>query len=161
MHPKQNNKEGRTYLQGLRPFKKLIPKNLKKILNKRGYTYSEIVGKWNIIVGDKIANACFPKSVLSKKNDQSSILNLSVKRGEEIEIEYSKNFIMNKINSYFGYQLISEIKLETFSDVNIKKKNTVDESLKKSLSKFDREIANINNQKIKDALCKLINIIKK
>ena len=42
-------------------------------------------------------------------------LMLAIKRGDEINIEYSKNEIINKINSYFGYKLINEIKLQTFN----------------------------------------------
>ena len=52
MHIKKiDNNKVKTYLQGLRPFKNSIPKNLKKILSKRGYVYAEILGKWIFLIG--------------------------------------------------------------------------------------------------------------
>ena len=61
-----------------------------------------------------------------------SVLALGIKRGDEILIEYSKKEIMDKINSYFGYKLIDEIKLQTFrSEINKNKE-------KKITGKFSR-----------------------
>ena len=56
MHTKSNINQGIFYIQGLRPFKDTLPKNVKKILNKKGYTCSEILNKWNYLVGNKISN---------------------------------------------------------------------------------------------------------
>ena len=47
MHNKQNNKESKTYVQGLRPFGNTLPRGIKGILKKNGYNYSEIINKWN------------------------------------------------------------------------------------------------------------------
>ena len=162
MHYKQNNKEGRSYLQGLRPFKSSMPKSLKKILNKRGYLYSEIIGKWNNLVGDEIAKFSFPKSIsMSKGSTGGKTLLISVKRGNEIEIEYLKKQIIDRINSYFGYNLIGEIRLETFSSSdknNLEKKKYF---LKNDTEKFITQIKKIDNKKIKDALYNLLKMIKK
>ena len=49
------------------------------------------------------------------KGDTNGTLVLAVKRGNEITVEYSKKEIINKINSYFGYRLINEIRLKTFN----------------------------------------------
>ena len=43
MHYKQNNKESKTYVQGLRPFGNTLPRGIKGILKKSGYNYSEII----------------------------------------------------------------------------------------------------------------------
>ena len=115
MHYKQNNKESKTYVQGLRPFGNTLPRSVKGILKKNGYNYSEIISKWNLLVGKDISSCCYPKSIKMTRGDKSGTLILSIERGNEINIEYSKNEIINKINSYFGYKLISTIKLKTFS----------------------------------------------
>ena len=47
MHFKKSIKQGSFYIQGLRSFKDTLPKNLKKILNKRGYVYSDIINNWS------------------------------------------------------------------------------------------------------------------
>ena len=47
MRHKQNNKESKTYVQGLRSFGSVLPRGIKGILKKSGYNYSEIISKWN------------------------------------------------------------------------------------------------------------------
>jgi len=123
MHYKQNNKESKTYVQGLRSFGNTLPRSVKSILKKNGYNYSEIISKWSLLVGKNISNCSYPKSIKMIKGNTDGILVLAVKRGNEINVEYSKKEIINKINSYFGYQLISEIRLKTFSAETKKIKN--------------------------------------
>ena len=115
MHYKQNNKESKTYVQGLRPFGSVLPHGVKGILKKNGYNYSEIINKWNFLVGKNIANYCYPKSIKMSQTNKNGTLFLSVQRGNELDIEYSKKDIINKINSYFGYKLIDEVRLQTFN----------------------------------------------
>ena len=116
MHYKQSNKESKTFVQGLRPFGNTLPRGVRGILKKSGYNYSEIIGKWSALVGNEISSCAYPKAIKIKKGNLNGTLVLAVKRGDEIKIEYSKKNIINKINSFFGYKLISEIKLTTFSN---------------------------------------------
>ena len=113
MHHKQNNKESKTYVQGLRPFGNTLPRGLKGILKKNGYNYSEIISKWNLLVGKQIANFCYPKSIKMTKNNKNGILNLAVERGNEIDAEYAKKDIINKgtldINSPFIFPKLASI----------------------------------------------------
>tara|TARA_B100001123_G_scaffold415021_1_gene515127 strand:- start:194 stop:673 length:480 start_codon:yes stop_codon:yes gene_type:complete len=159
MHYKQNNKETKTYVQGLRPFGNTLPRGVKGILKKNGYNYSEIISKWNLLVGKDISNYSYPKSIKMTHKDKSGTLILSVERGNEINIEYSKKEIINKINSYFGYKLINEIKLQTFNSSNKKgkEKNILDRSSKK----FKEKINEIKNKDIRDSLSKFLDIAKK
>ena len=158
MHHKQNNKESKTYVQGLRPFGNTLPRGLKGILKKNGYNYSEIISKWSMLVGKDISNCSYPKSIKMKKGNSNATLIIGIKRGDEIQIEYSKKEIMDKINSYFGYKLIDEIKLETFSSKIIKKKEgKVSQRISKNLEK---KINEIKNESIKNSLSQLLKAIK-
>ena len=159
MHYKRNNKESKTYVQGLRPFVNTLPRGIKGILKKNGYNYSEIINKWNILVGRDISNCCYPKSIKMTKGNENGTLILSVERGNEINVEYSKNEIINKINSYFGYKLINEIRLQTFNSLN--KKNKDKNIQNKSSKKFKEKINEIKNKDIRDSLKQLLNIAKK
>ena len=158
MHNKQNNKESRSYVQGLRPFGNTLPRGIKGILKKNGYNYSEIINKWNFLVGQDISNCCYPKSIKVSRANKNGILVLSVERGNEINVEYSKQEIINKINSYFGYKLISEIRLQTFNSVNIKQKKQ--NILSKSSKKFEKKINEIKNKEIRNSLSKLLDVAK-
>ena len=157
MHNKQNNKESKTYVQGLRPFGNTLPRGLKGILKKNGYNYSEIVSKWNMLVGKAISNCSYPKSIKMKKGDSSGILVLAIKRGDEINIEYSKSEIINKINSYFGYKLINEVRLLV---VNSKAKQKNKNTLKVSNKNFKEKINEIKSSNIRNALSQLLKTVK-
>ena len=157
MHYKQNNKESKTYVQGLRPFGNTLPRGIKGILKKSGYNYSEIISKWNMLVGRDISSCSYPKSIKMTKGNTNGLLVLAVKRGNEITVEYSKKEIINKINSYFGYQLINEVRL---LNINSKKKK---ERKRKNLFKFskdfEKKINQVKNKKIKKSLSQLLNAI--
>ena len=159
MHNKRNNKESKTYVQGLRVFGNTLPRSLKGILKKNGFNYSEIIGKWNTLVGKEIGNYCYPKSIKMENGTTNGILVLSVKRGNEIIIEYSKKKIINKINSYFGYQLINEIKLQASNIENKKKKN--DNKIENLPENYKNKINQIKNENIRNSLFELTNVMKK
>ena len=137
MHYKQNNKESKSYVQGLRPFGNTLPRGVKGILKKSGYNYSEIISKWNLLVGKDISSCAYPKSIKMTKDDTNGLLVLAVKRGNEITVEYSKKEIINKINSYFGYRLINEIRLKTINSEIKKVKNK--NILKKFSKNFEKK----------------------
>ena len=158
MHYKQNNKESKTYVQGLRPFGNTLPRGVKGILKKNGYNYSEIVSKWNMLVGKDISSCAYPKSIKMKKGDSNGTLVLTINRGDEINIEYSKKEIINKINSYFGYKLINEIKLQT---TNFEGKKTKNKNVLRKFSKnFEEKINEIKNKNIRNSLSQLLKTIK-
>ena len=158
MHHKQNNKESKTYVQGLRSFGNTLPRGVKSILKKNGYNYSEIISKWNMLLGSDISSCSYPKSIKMTKGDKNGTLVLAVKRGNEVDIEYSKKEIINKINSYFGYKLINEIRLETFNSETKKAKNK--NVLGKYSKNFEKKINEIKNENIKNSLSQLLDIIK-
>ena len=158
MHYKQNNKESKTYVQGLRPFGNTLPRGVKGILKKSGYNYSEIISKWSVLVGKDISSCTYPKSIKMKKRDSNGTLVLAIKRGDEINIEYSKREIINKINSYFGYKLINEIKLEAINFNSKKTKNK--NELRKFSKNFEEKINEIKNKNIRNSLSELLKTIK-
>ena len=158
MHYKQNNKESKTYVQGLRSFGNTLPRGVKGILKKNGYNYSEIISKWNMLVGKDISSCSYPKSIKMTQGDADGTLVLAVKRGNEITVEYSKKEIINKINSYFGYQLINEIRLQTFNS-EIKKKESR-HTLGKFTKNFEKKVNEIKSKNIRNSLSQLLDVIK-
>ena len=149
MHNKNNNKT-KTFIQGLRPFSSSIPKTLRKHLKKGGYNFSNIVDNWTKIVSEKISDACYPITVKMGKEMKDGVLVLNVIHGREMEIEYKKNEIMDKINSFFGYNCINNVtlkivsnkinkkklfpKIQNFEQIEEKMKNVKDNQLKRSLN---------------------------
>lgn len=149
MHSKNNNKT-QTFIQGLRPFSSSIPKTLKKHLRKGGYNYSNIVDNWTKIVSKKISDACYPITVKIGKDMKDGNLVLNVLHGKEMEIEYEKKEIMDKINSFFGYNCISQVTLKIVQNA-IKEKKKVFPKIK-NLSKIEEKMKKINNTELKSLL---------
>ena len=149
MHSKNNNKT-QTYIQGLRPFSSSIPKTLKKHLRKSGYNYSNIVDNWTKMMSRKISDACYPIKVKMGKDMKNGNLVLNVIHGKEIEIEYARREIIDKINSFFGYNCISHVTLKIIHDkINSKKK--VFPKIK-NFAKIEKKMKKINNNELKNSL---------
>ncbi len=148
MHSKNNNKS-QTFIQGLRPFSSSIPKTLKKHLRKGGYNYSNIVDNWTKMVSKKIADACYPITVKMGKEMREGTLVLNVVHGKELEVEYQKNEIMDKINSFFGYKCISNVVLKIMQDTVKPKKNF---PKIKDFSKIEDKMSKVNDDTLKSSL---------
>ena len=149
MHNKNNNKT-HTYIQGLRPFSSSIPKTLKKHLRKGGYNYSNIIDNWTKMVSKKISNACYPLTVKMGKDMKDGNLVLSVVHGKELEVEYEKKEIMDKINSFFGYNCISQVTLKIVQDTIDTKKKVFPEI--KNFSKIEKKMNKITDNELKRSL---------
>ena len=150
MHNKNNNNKSQNFIQGLRPFSSSIPKTLKKYLRKGGYNYSNIVDNWTKMVERKISDACYPITVKMGKEMRDGTLVLNVLHGKELEIEYEKKEIMDKINTFFGYKCISQVALKIVKEEANQKQNRF---LKiKNFSKIDEKINKVNDVQLKSSL---------
>ena len=83
----------------------------------------------------------------------NGILILNVIHGNELTVEYSKQEIIDKINSFFGFNCIKEIKLKVVQEKReIKKKLPLNETK----LNYNNELKNIKNERLKKTLNKLI-----
>jgi hypothetical protein len=76
-----------------------------------------------------------------------------VKRGHEVEAEYSKKIIIEKINKFFGYKVVEKIKLITFEGEQEKFRKEKKKDIKKN--DYLEQISVIKNDKIKKSLIEL------
>ena len=160
MHFKNNTKQRFKTIQGLRSFKDTLPKNIKKIIKKKGHIFSETLNNWKYIVGDDLFKICYPKSFKNSNKFGVSTLQIMVKRGHEIDLEYSKKIIMEKMNSFFGYAVVEKLKFISFDDVQTKfKKLDANENHVTNIKYADR-INSIKNDKIKKSLLELTKLFK-
>ena len=161
MQFKNNTKQRNTSIQGLRSFKDTLPKNLKKIINKKGHIYTETLNNWKYIVGENLFKICYPKSFKNSNRFGVSTLFIMVKRGHEVDMEYSKKEIMDKMNGFFGYSVVEKLKFISFDDdqtiLSYKKNNDKNVTIKK----YQNKIIGIKNDKIKKSLIELTKVFKK
>jgi hypothetical protein len=153
MHNKKDNNKTNTFIQGLRPFSKSLPRGLKKLLKKGSYNFSNIVDNWAKMVGKDLSNACYPSTVKMGKEMSNGTLVLNVIHGNELVVEYAKQEVIEKINSFFGFKCIKEVKLKVVQEKKSYKKNL---TLNKSELDYSNKLESIENEKLKKTLNKLI-----
>ena len=139
MHSKSNNNKSKNFIQGLRPLSISIPRGLKTIIKKRGYNFNNIIDNWTKMVG---------------KDMNNGTLTLNVLHGREIDVEYSKKIIIDKINGFFGYNYINQVKLKIISEKIPKEKTSKKNNLMNK--RFEKKLTNLQDPKLKNNLHKLI-----
>ena len=160
MQFKKYTKHRNRSIQGLRSFKDTLPKKIKKIINKKGHIYSETLSNWKYIVGENLFKVCYPKSFKNSNRFGVSTLLIMVKRGHEVDMEYSKKEIMDKMNSFFGYSVVEKLKFTSFDDE--KKIISKESNLEKNVTnkKYQKKINDVKNEKIKKSLLELTKVFK-
>ena len=157
---KNNIKQRNRSFQGLRSFKDTLPTNIKKIIKKKGHIFSETLNNWKYIVGDELFQICYPRSFKNSNKLGVSTLQVMVKRGHEVDLEYSKKEIMNKMNSFFGYTIVEKLKFISFDDVQTEFKKIDKNENHVTNNKYTDTINNIKNDKIKKSLLELTKLFK-
>ena len=160
MQFKNNSKQRFGSIQGLRSFKDTLPKNIKKVINKRGHIYSEILNNWKYIVGDNLFKVCYPKSFKNSNKFSVSTLLIMVQRGHEVELEYSKNEIIDRTNYFFQEEIVKRIKFISFEDEKKveDKKNLQDTNV--TNRNFINKVNTVKNDKIKKSLIELTKVFR-
>jgi hypothetical protein len=82
-----------------------------------------------------------------------------VKRGNEVDLEYSKKDIINKMKSFFGYSVVEKLKFMSFDEQKISNENDLKENV--TNNKFQMKINDVKNEKIKKSLLELTKVFKK
>ena len=155
MQFKNNTKQRNTSIQGLRSFKDTLPKNLKKIINKKGHIYSETLSNWKYLVGNELFKVCFPKTFKNSNRFGVSTLVVMVKRGHEVDVEYSKKNILDKMNNFFGYDVVEKLKFISFDDEQKTNSSNETKSNNVAISKNRDKIKDVRNEKIKKSLTEI------
>jgi hypothetical protein len=143
-----NKFTNKLFSQGLRPLQSLLPENAKKILKKEGFLHFEIIKNWKNIIGEKMFKDVVPLKI--KKINNENILTINVNKGVMIEIEYSRDQIVERVNSYLGFNAINKIQIlsKNYSIEIKKRKILLDE-------KIIKKINEIKNEKIKEIFLNL------
>ena len=160
MQFKKYTKQRNGSIQGLRSFKDTLPKNIKKVINKKGHIYSETLSNWKYIVGKNLFKVCYPKSFKNSNRFGVSTLMIMVKRGHEVDLEYSRKEIIDKMNNFFGYAVVEKLKFTSFDDENkilLKEDNEYENVTN---NKYQKKINDVKNEKIKKSLIELTRVFK-
>ena len=159
MQYNKNFKQRNSSIQGLRSFRDTLPKKVKKIIDKKGHIYSETLNNWKYIVGDELFKYCYPKSFKNSNRFGVSTLVIMVKRGHEVDLEYSKQEIMDKMNNFFGYSVVEKLKFTSFND-ETEISNVETQTINVTNNKFKEKIKDVKNDKLKKSLAELTRVFR-
>ena len=159
MQYNKNFKQRNSSIQGLRSFRDTLPKKIKKIIDKKGHIYSETLNNWKYIVGDELFKYCYPKSFKNSNRFGVSTLVIMVKRGHEVDLEYSKQEIMDKMNNFFGYSVVEKLKFTSFND-ETEISNEKTQTINVTNNKFKEKIKDVKNDKLKKSLAELTRVFR-
>ena len=164
MYMNQNNNK---------PKRKFIPQSIGDTLKKINRNFSSKFGKIEFIIHSKwpeIAGTYFseysqPQNILrlpEHENDVGEIvyknyLNVSVSPAAAIEFQHFKDTILEKINSYFGYKAIMDLRIQqnyipNAKNINKMKNKVLTEDESKNISD---EVNELSNKELKDSLIDL------
>jgi len=159
MQYNKNFKQRNSSIQGLRSFRDTLPKKIKKIIDKKGHIYSETLNNWKYIVGDELFKYYYPKSFKNSNRFRVSTLVIMVKRGHEVDLEYSKQEIMDKMNNFFGYSVVEKLKFTSFND-ETEISNVETQTINVTNNKFKEKIKDVKNDKLKKSLAELTRVFR-
>ena len=131
----------------LKPIHTLLPENLKKLIkNHPTSNYENLKKSWKKIVGENLSKKCELVKV-QKYNSENSIF-LKVDRNYLIDVDYSRDEIIENVNSFLGFKFASKIL------INIKE-NKSPQGVKKGLKlnkKMENLIDSLNDEELKNKL---------
>lgn len=105
--------EGRRSEQGLSSIAQTLMPFAKKLLGKKGFVEIDILTGWDKIVGAEMAKYSLPQRIHFPRDAKNGgTLYLSVPSGAfALEIQHREKYILDKINTYFGYNAVSAIRI--------------------------------------------------
>lgn len=157
----QISEERRT--QGLSSVSQTILPFAKQILGTKGFVEIDILTGWSDIVGEELAEFSLPQRIDFPRGQKSNgTLHLSVISGAfALEIQHREKYILEKINTHFGYQAVSKIKIAQDSSLATEKftKNNAPQTpitVSAEEENYIKELtSDLNNAELKKILVKL------
>ncbi len=116
-------KKNRTF-NSLKPIRTLLPENVKKLIKNKPITdFDSLRNSWNRVLGEETAKKC--QLIKIEKNNNKKSVFLKVDRQHLVEIDYSRDEIIKKINSFLGYEYVNKIlvNIEDNGSTQIKEKS--------------------------------------
>ena len=113
MNKENNDNQPRRGAGDLQSVAKSIMPLARSILGKKGFVEVDNLTDWSGIVGEELAAYTLPQKIDFKPNQKNNgILHLMVPSGAfALEIQHREKFILQKINTYFGYNAVSGLRI--------------------------------------------------
>ncbi len=97
---------------GLVSFGADVRRLIAPVLGKKGFIQADILARWTDILGAELATGVQPASLSFSKSADGALLRVNAYSGAyAMEFNARKQQIIEKLNTYFGYRAISDIRV--------------------------------------------------
>ena len=131
----------------------VLPAYALKPLKARGFNDYDIIANWANIVGPKWAELSRPDKITFFNKTRKGIIYIRVYASAAVLLQQISQEIIDRVNSYIGFNAIEKISL--IQDYNLTPKKPTVESLKPSETVADQRIEAIEDPELKEALYNL------
>ncbi len=106
----------------------LIPGLTKDIFGKKNLLFGKMLGEWQNIAGPEIAarstplDLKFQRQPEGAKGGAQAVLHLGVQTAYALELSYQKGLLIERLNMFFGYRAIKDVKIIQNSEIMVNKK---------------------------------------
>lgn len=127
-------------------------------LRKRGFAQAKLITEWPAIVGDVLARETVPQKLAFPRGSKTdAVLHLRVASGFALELQHIAPQIIDRINGFFGYRAVSDLRYvqgpippqRKPRRVTPPRLNDVDEA------RLERSIGDMEDDALKEALLRL------
>lgn len=144
-----------------RPVSDLLPGLTKGVFGSKNMLFGKMLAEWSQIAGDGIAAQCVPVELKFQRKQEGpkgagqAILHLAVRPAFALELSYQKSLLMERLNIFFGYPAIKDIRIIQNSNIMDKKKKGMHKSRPVTVEKqadIDRIVGSIQENDLQTAL---------
>lgn len=173
--PEKQNTRRTSSSKGAVSLAALFPKLTKQVFENYGFSTAQLIADWPAIVGPELAESTIPEKLKwpkgtpeyldadeqaggFKNQSRGATLVLRVDGPRSLEVQFGASQIMERINGYFGYKAVTEIRI---IQAPVPKKN----KKKINIENVDpedmvKDLHNITNPGLRDALYRMAQGIK-
>lgn len=115
-----------------RPLSTLVPSLTKDLFGRKNMLFGKMMSEWAHIAGPEIASRTTPLELKfqrqkegvkgQQKGSAQAILHLGVQTAFALEMSYQKSLLIERLNMFYGYAAIKDIKIIQHSEVMNNKK---------------------------------------
>ena len=144
-----------------RPLSDLLPGLTKEIYGSKNMLFGKMLAAWGEIAGADIATRALPLDLKFQraregtKGAGQAILHLAVRPADALEMSYQKTLLIERLNVFFGYSAIKDIKFIQNSEIMNKKKQAIAKNrpvTAQEEQKIDTLVAGIQENDLQTAL---------
>tara|TARA_Y100001960_G_scaffold258971_2_gene278664 strand:- start:1375 stop:1851 length:477 start_codon:yes stop_codon:yes gene_type:complete len=97
---------------GLQRLGRIIHQITDPAIRKRGFLHTEIINRWDSIVGKDLSDTSIPQRVSHPtRQGKPAVLHVCVESARATEFQHMTPLVIERVNTYFGYRAIGAVRL--------------------------------------------------